>query len=126
MGKIKCDKLCGRGCTRNEYERARRRAQAIRAALGKRWKVYLWDNLGWHHEVISPDRYIRVSRLDGFGPPSFLAYISDTKGQPFVCWSGRASTPGKAVELAKRELRKEIGNMRKTAEQLSRVCAVKP
>lgn len=46
---LKCAKWCGRGCTKAEYERARKAAHKLCAKLGTGWLPRVWENLGWHY-----------------------------------------------------------------------------
>jgi hypothetical protein len=46
-----CAKRCGIGCTRAEFKKARADARAVRKKLGYKWKIELWDNMGWYWQV---------------------------------------------------------------------------
>lgn len=49
-GERYCSPACGRGCTREEYDAARKGAQELREQLpGDAWKPVVWENLGWHY-----------------------------------------------------------------------------
>ena len=44
-----CGTLCGRGCTRAEYESAVAGAQALLRSLPDGWEGHVWENLGWFY-----------------------------------------------------------------------------
>lgn len=53
-GNIYCAPACGGNCTRSDYEKAVRAADAlIRKLRGNGWKPLVWENLGWHYKVVS-------------------------------------------------------------------------
>lgn len=47
-GEIYCSPACGGGCTHKEYEQAQQSARLLCEALGKGWRPYVHENLGWH------------------------------------------------------------------------------
>lgn len=66
-GKVYCAPACGRQCTWQQYQSAKREAAKLAKRLGRAWKPYVWENLGWHWQVKSPKRGISVSppHVDG-------------------------------------------------------------
>jgi hypothetical protein len=54
-----CAPACGRGCTVQEHRDAERQALKLAARLasvqtdvkGRRWKIRLFENLGWHWRI---------------------------------------------------------------------------
>lgn len=45
-----CDPGCGRGCTRDEFNRAVSAAANLRQQLGGDWQTRIWDGPGgWHY-----------------------------------------------------------------------------
>jgi hypothetical protein len=84
-GHLYCAAFCGRGCTWAEHQDAQKKGKALAKRLGKGWTVRLWENLGWHYEVISPCGRIKVS--NGYGG-SYTAFLGGTQ---FARWKvGRA------------------------------------
>ena len=116
---IKCDPRCGRGCTQAQYDRVKRRAVALQKRLGPSWTIRVWDNLGWHHHVISKNQCVYVT--DRFATTEFpvkrtsstryYAYISDVPGEAFVCYEGYGATPQEAVRVAASAVRFKINQL---------------
>lgn len=50
-GRRYCSPACGAGCTHNAFLRAKTKGNDLAAQLGKKWKVKVWENLGWHYCV---------------------------------------------------------------------------
>lgn len=50
-GAIYCATACGRGCTHDEFLKAKADGAALAKTLGKGWKVIVNENLGWHFRV---------------------------------------------------------------------------
>jgi hypothetical protein len=42
----------GKGLKRVDYEKAARAAERLSIRLGKGWLPHVWENLGWHWEVV--------------------------------------------------------------------------
>lgn len=42
-----CSPACGGGCTKLAYLQAKKEAAVCKKLLGKKWKVHIWENLGW-------------------------------------------------------------------------------
>lgn len=129
MAIIKCDPQCGRGCTKAQYDRQRRYAHALRAKLGPSWTVRVWDNLGWHHVVVSKNQCIYVTDrhasgtlpLPRYSSTRYYAYISDTPGEQFVCYEGYGSTPRAAVSAAACKLRVRMAQLKAAAKDLQSI-----
>lgn len=126
---IKCDPRCGRGCTQAQYDRVKRRAVALQKRLGPSWTIRIWDNLGWHHEVVSKNKCIYVT--DRFATTEFpvkrtsstryYAYISEEPGQPYVSYSGHGATPQEAVCDAADAVRSKIRQLAHTVKYLESI-----
>ena len=112
-----CSPWCGAGCTRASYEAEKEQANAICKALGPGWRVRLWENLGWHHEAISPCGHVRVSRQT-IGARAFWARVGPA-GDPSIEFDAHASTPGVAVRRAVRKARAEIARLQEMIQGLS-------
>ena len=50
-GPLYCSPACGGGCTWSAFEEANRKAKAMAAKLGAKWKPRVWENLGWHYAI---------------------------------------------------------------------------
>jgi hypothetical protein len=50
-GKTYCSPACGSGCTKKAYDTAHAKAEKLAEQMGKGWRVYVWENMGWHYKV---------------------------------------------------------------------------
>ena len=50
-GGIYCSTACGGGCTKAAYDSAVKQAAALAKKMGKGWKPFVHENLGWHYRV---------------------------------------------------------------------------
>lgn len=94
-GKIYCSPACGRGCTKVEYDRVVKKADKLVSLLkGSGWKVKIYENLGWHFQVVSgPIAVFGNQENDLYW--CMIAQSSDLVGSGFPPWSCSPS-PGKA------------------------------
>ena len=90
-----CSSFCGRGCTWDEFQVAKRDAKKLATSLGKGWKVRVWENLGWHYCANSPCGRIKVHK----GHNDYFAFL----GEPDSC-GGRWSADGKTARSAIRNV----------------------
>lgn len=51
-GEVFCSSACGSNCKRAEYEWCKAQAAALAKRMGKGWKPRVWENMGWHYEVV--------------------------------------------------------------------------
>ena len=91
-GTTYCSSFCGRGCTWDEFQLAKRDAKKLATSLGKGWKPDVWENLGWHYRVWSPCGRISVH-------PHYTAFLGD----PFES-GGRWAEHGKTARSAIRNV----------------------
>ncbi len=61
-GDLYCADWCGCGCTWAEYNQACNEAAALAKRLGSGWKPRVWENGGWHYEVIRGVCEVKPSR----------------------------------------------------------------
>jgi len=54
-GDVYCAPACGRGCTYEEYMRAKTEATMVARELGPHWRPYVWENQNWYWDVRSGD-----------------------------------------------------------------------
>lgn len=99
-GLVFCSPACGRGCKIMEYDRALLRGNELAARMGEGWTARVWENLGWHFDVYSPDGLWRVSG-DNYGRPSYFIEFGNSKiGQICVASAG-------SLEEAVRQIKAE-------------------
>lgn len=110
-GSLFCSPACGRGCTSEEHHLASAVASATAAAIG--WRAEVWENLGWHWAVVSPDGRLKVHPGWGGG---FLALLG-TPG-PGGCWSAHGRTVQEAVTAVVTEAKNEVAALAKLVEGL--------
>lgn len=51
-GRIYCAPACGMGCTVQAFRSVHRSANTLAKKMGKGWKPYVWENMGWHYSVV--------------------------------------------------------------------------
>lgn len=59
-GAIYCSPACGGGCTWAAFQEATGNADALAKRIGGGWKPRVWENLGWHYSVTSPNNYVKM------------------------------------------------------------------
>jgi hypothetical protein len=100
-GGVYCSPACGRGCTNKEYRQAWSDAnKLLKKMKSKGWEVRVWENLGWHYELVS--RHISLHVLKGVKGPSYGTMMNLTEefscaGQPELRSPGYYSDPNDAV-----------------------------
>jgi hypothetical protein len=109
-GKKRCSPACGGGCTQAQYERAVSDADKLVKRLGPDWCPRVWENLGWHYSVISPDGYMKVSSSIGGG---YHVLFGPGKQGGRVGWGGWGKTPKAAVADARRNALAEVRELLK-------------
>lgn len=97
-GKIFCAPACGGGCTLAEFNARCRLGRQLIKRLGKGWAYEVKENLGWHLDVISPCRRIRVSPHIGQKKKiaSYMACLGDA-GDAAFRYAEHAATAEKAI-----------------------------
>jgi hypothetical protein len=105
-GAIYCAQACGHGCTYEAYKKAQVAALKMAVRLsnvptdikGGKWKVRVWENLGWHWEVTkgSVSLYYNSAR-------SYCAFFN--LAGP---WGGNLVVDGKTPEDAVGKLMAEV------------------
>lgn len=115
-----CAPWCGRGCTRAEHDRAKRRGKALAKSLGRGWTVRVWENLGWHYAAHSPCGRIKVheSRIKTSGRQmtepftAFLGEATTVGGR----WAAHGRTPQEAVAAVIAQARAELEKIQALVE----------
>ena len=72
-GQTYCAPACGGRCSWTAYQRARIKARRAAARMGRGWRVNVFENLGWHWDVVSPDGSIEIGQSSY--DPTFRASI---------------------------------------------------
>lgn len=74
-GSIYCAPACGRGCTVKEHQEAKLRATKLKRfledSIGGKWRIRVWENLGWHSSVQQGTLSISIS-LHALGADSYM------------------------------------------------------
>lgn len=110
VGRRYCAPACGRGCTKSEYNKTVALYKRLAKRLGDGWRSEIWENLGWHGNIISPCGRIKISQRRGIiGKASYDSYFGDP-GDIGARWTASGSTLEKAIEavtlVAKQDLAK--------------------
>jgi len=109
-----CSSACGRGCTWQEYQEAVRKAQELVQELGvDNWEPHVWENLGWHFEVISKNGWWTIEPYTYRGKSVcearelYSAGIRAYKGHIGLRWTGHGNTPQEAMEDTMKNARED-------------------
>lgn len=121
-GDIYCAPACGGKCRYEDFLRASRKAEALCARLGRKWKPVVHENLGWHYRAEIPGD-IRIHITPPYGdarrdeePDRYTAYVHRT----YVATDANpAEALAKAIELA-REERRQLTTIIATIEDVFR------
>lgn len=114
-GAIFCAPFCGRGCTHEEHIRAKRKAKELAGRLGKGWSVRVYENLGWHYNVVSPCGHMAVTESRHRGKNHYVAYFSDEQ-QGNGCsgiFAADGSSPRAAINAAVEQARNKWATISK-------------
>jgi hypothetical protein len=95
------------------YEKAVKDSKAIAAKLGKGWKIRVWENLGWHWEVLSKCGRLRV----GKSAVGYNAGIGES-GDSGTHWYAHGKTPAAAIKRVLAVARGEIAALQSLVEGL--------
>jgi hypothetical protein len=96
---IYCSPRCGLGCTRADYNKAHKDADALALRLGHGWTTNVWENLGWHFRVVSPCGRIEIgyNKGRGRGAGSYSAGFGAPDGHGRNWWK-EGKTPEAAIK----------------------------
>jgi len=100
-GPLYCAPACGGKCTWADYTRAKASAAALAKRLGRGWKPRVWENLGWHYEVLDPSKMLRVSCHK-------TTYTAILNGQ----WVSHGKTPELVVADVLRQARRAMNTFK--------------
>lgn len=92
-GPMYCAPACGFGCTRVGYDRAEACAGLLARTLGPGWTPRVWENFGWHYQVVSPCKRLKIHPSTGKGFTAFLGPSGGIGGR----WAEHADTPQEAI-----------------------------
>ncbi len=119
-GRVYCSTACGSGCTRAAYDSAVKAARKLARRLGKGWKTRVWENMGWHHEVLDRTECIKVHPFYWRGRiHSYTAYL----GEPGMGgrWVESSSTPEKAIKMVRKSALTSLDDMEKMVSVIKSV-----
>lgn len=63
-GNVFCSPACGAKCKLADYEKAVKAADSLVSVLGSGWEPHIWENCGWHYEVLRGDASVRCDDGD--------------------------------------------------------------
>ena len=114
-----CSSACGYGCTKEMYLRAVREANICKKQLGKKWKIHVWENLGWHWRV----ECFPFSVSGGRNPSGKMYYSVMTCDHRRQLGSGSYLWQGKDIESSdpRKVVRHEMHRIAKTVAALLEV-----
>lgn len=91
-GKQYCAPACGGGCTFEAYQKAKESAKRLASQLGPGWTYRVFENLGWHFNVLKGQITVRRNRFSG----SYTAFFNARMHQTI----GESRSPKKAIQNA--------------------------
>lgn len=120
-GKFYCSQACGGGthCLWADYQGAKKSAVALAKQLGNGWTPRIWENLGWHFEVVSPCRRIRIHACKNARHTEYVALLSTpvpharAYGRLFI---GVGKTPTAAINQIRKQGRAYIKQLQTMLE----------
>lgn len=117
-GAIYCSPGCGGGCQWAEYQNVKRIAEKTAKELGRGWKVEVWENLGWHCQVLGPVNFkVHINFRKGMGIVwDYSAWLELKSGG---IWTD-AKTAKKAVQKAIQQVKKESKELQATIDLLDK------
>ncbi len=97
-------------------------AKALAKALGSKWKIRVWENMGWHYNVASPCNQVKITPfIYGGKIDSYTAFFGSAEDN--YC-GGRWAESGKTPKAALRAVikratceRDEIDTMLKAVSE---------
>jgi hypothetical protein len=114
-GNFYCSPACGGKnlgvCTHERHQQAITESDLLASLMGEGWTTQVWENLGWHWEVISPCGRLKVhpSRGPGRKIVGYTAFLGEPDS-PGGKWAEYGKTPQAAIDavvkVAKAELSK--------------------
>lgn len=109
-----CSPACGMGCTYAEYLATVNNANFAAEMAGKGWKTDIWENLGWHYQIIDKTGHLKVT-VDTSGI-SYLyhAYLGD-KDSAGGYWVASNRSFTKAIEEVYQQAKDQILRLAKAA-----------
>lgn len=105
-GDVYCSPACGGNCTFKAFNSATFKASLLCEKLGAGWEPDVWENLGWHHAVISPCRRIRLS--GGYG--QYIAFLTE-KGESGGRYVADGRTPKSAIRACVAEAKADLAKI---------------
>ena len=88
-GDTYCSPRCGAKCTKADYDLCVTRANRLCKLLGEGWETRVWENLGWHYEVVFD---LGTDRPGPLGPGQIKLHPSTHKGKTtYLCYFNSAA-----------------------------------
>lgn len=82
-----CSPACGGNCTRSAFNSATKCAEDLKKFLdntvGGKWRTHVWENLGWHCEVVQGTLSIHIHHNYG-SPDSYMIMNAGDSDHPGV------------------------------------------
>lgn len=114
-----CAKWCGRGCTKEERDRALRIARRLASQLGLGWHSDVWENLGWHARAVSACGRLKVHPNIYKGHSVTYTAFLGCPDFPGGRWTGRSKDPKAAVRQAVKAARRDLARIGAILEGLA-------
>lgn len=111
-GKVYCSSACGGGCTKKAHEKAVRESDKLAKTLGKGWKPRVWENLGWHWQVIKGN--IEVTNCTFDKKTEYQAWLQTS---PQII-TGHHKTPAIALRALSNLMYKRRDELKKADESI--------
>ena len=130
-GEVFCSPRCGFRCTWQSFKECYEHAERLQADLGSGWSINIWDNLGWHVDLVNADphlnRALRVSIKWPRKPHEPILYAASMEKQAVGAADYRTLPQGSVAEaiaalggLLRESLEAEMGSFRVLASTYAR------
>ncbi len=116
-GDTYCSPACGMGCKKSAYDEAHRKAYALAERMtGNAWSIRVWENLGWHYEIIRENRAtgFRCSIMERLNPDGTGHYVVYFNSRPQIITKG--NDPNAALAEAVQEARRMANTLTANAD----------
>lgn len=115
LGDIYCSPWCGGKCKWEAYKKAKKESAKLARRLGKGWRPHVWENLGWHWQVIRGEMSVNPNWAS---VNTWKSRISSYTAA-FSGWSATMKTPEAAV---KKTIKMAKGELRNLDKRIRAIC----
>ena len=93
-GNIYCSSSCGGRCTYAAFKKATKQAKNLAKIMGNGFKHNVWENLGWHYNIISKCKMLTIHQYSDIYFTAYLNSVPNHGGR----WVSSGITPQLAMK----------------------------